>query len=47
MTFDPPAANASQLRLARQEQPDGPGMVRCWLQAEPARQLPQMKKERP
>lgn len=44
LAFDPPAANASQLRLARQEQVDGPGMVRCWLQAEPARQLPQMKK---
>jgi pimeloyl-ACP methyl ester carboxylesterase len=44
LAFDPPAAAASELRLARQEQADGPGMVRCWLQAEPARQLPQMKK---
>ena len=42
--FDPPAAAASDLRLARQDEADGPGLVRCWLQAEPARQLPQMTK---
>jgi pimeloyl-ACP methyl ester carboxylesterase len=43
LAFDPPAADASALRLARQEQADGPGLVRCWLQAEPARQLSKMK----
>jgi pimeloyl-ACP methyl ester carboxylesterase len=43
LAFDPPAADASALRLARQEEADGPGLVRCWLQAEPARQLPKMK----
>jgi pimeloyl-ACP methyl ester carboxylesterase len=43
LAFDPPAAEASDLHLARQEQADEPTLVRCWLQAEPARQLPQMK----
>ena len=44
LAFDPPAAAASDLKLVREGQADGPGLVRCWLQAEPARQLPQMKK---
>jgi hypothetical protein len=29
--------------LARQKEPDEPVLVRCWLQAEPARQLSKMK----
>jgi pimeloyl-ACP methyl ester carboxylesterase len=37
LAYDPPAAEASELRLARQEQSDEPTLVRCWLQAEPAR----------
>ncbi len=43
LAYDPPAAEASDLHLARQDQADGPELVRCWLQAEPARQLPRMK----
>jgi pimeloyl-ACP methyl ester carboxylesterase len=43
LAFDPPAANASELHLARQEYADGPDLVRCWLQTEPARQLTRMK----
>jgi pimeloyl-ACP methyl ester carboxylesterase len=43
LTFDPPASDPSQLGMVRQENPDAPELVRCWLQAEPARQLPRMK----
>jgi pimeloyl-ACP methyl ester carboxylesterase len=43
LAFDPPAANASELRLTREEHADGPDLVRCWLQTEPARQLTRMK----
>jgi len=43
LAYDPPAAEASELHLARQEQADETTLVRCWLQAEPARQLPKMK----
>jgi len=43
LAYDPPAVEASELRLVRQEQADEPTLVRCWLQAEPARQLPKMK----
>jgi pimeloyl-ACP methyl ester carboxylesterase len=43
LAYDPPAVQASELQLARQEQADAPKLVRCWLQAEPARQLPRMK----
>jgi pimeloyl-ACP methyl ester carboxylesterase len=43
LTFDPPASTASELKIARQEKADAPDLVRCWLQAEPARQLPKLK----
>jgi pimeloyl-ACP methyl ester carboxylesterase len=43
VAYDPPAETANDLKLARQEQADGPGLVRCYLQAEPARQLPNLK----
>jgi pimeloyl-ACP methyl ester carboxylesterase len=43
LTFDPPVASASDMKFARQEKPDGPGLMRCWLQAEPARQLVNLK----
>ena len=43
VAYDPPAETAGELKLARQEQADGPGLVRCFLQAEPARQLPNLK----
>src|SRR5262249_28118793 len=39
MTYDPPVVSPSELKFVRQIEPDGPGMVRGWLQAEPARQL--------
>jgi pimeloyl-ACP methyl ester carboxylesterase len=43
LAYEPPAAEASELKLLRQEQADGPQLVRCWLQKEPARQLSKMK----
>src|ERR1044072_6139226 len=35
LAYDPPAADASELHLARQKESDEPVLVRCWLQAEP------------
>jgi pimeloyl-ACP methyl ester carboxylesterase len=42
MAYEPPAATPDELRLVRQDEADGPGLVRCFLQAEPARQLPRL-----
>ena len=41
--FDPPAQTPGDLKLVRQEQADGTGLVRCFLQAEPARQMPHLR----
>jgi pimeloyl-ACP methyl ester carboxylesterase len=43
VTYEPPAEAVSDLRLIRQESPDGPGLVRCFRQAEPARQMPNLR----
>jgi pimeloyl-ACP methyl ester carboxylesterase len=43
IAFEPPAESPGELKLARQEQADGPGLVRCVLQAEPARQMPNLR----
>jgi pimeloyl-ACP methyl ester carboxylesterase len=43
LTFAPAARDASELKFARQGKADGPGLTRCWLQASPARQLPNLK----
>ena len=37
-------ADASELAIVRQETPDGPDLVRCWAQKEPARKLPNLQK---
>ena len=37
-----PAGGA--LEFVRQDKPDKPDLVRCWLQKEPARQLPNLKR---
>ena len=39
LNYDPPLAADAQLDFVRQEKADGPDMVRCWLQKEPARKL--------
>ena len=43
VTYAPAAADPSELAIVRQEKPDAPDLVRCWLQKEPARQLPNLK----
>ena len=42
LTYEPAATDPSQLSIVHQAQPDGPGLTACWLQAEPARQLPRL-----
>ncbi|HXQ50516.1 MAG TPA: alpha/beta hydrolase [Stellaceae bacterium] len=44
LTYAPPAKDASELRFVQQDEADGPGLVRCYAQAEPARQLPNLQK---
>ena len=43
LAFLPAAKDASEMKFVRQEKADGPGLTRCWLQAGPARQLPNLK----
>jgi pimeloyl-ACP methyl ester carboxylesterase len=43
LIYDPPVKDASELKFVREQKPDGPGLVTCWKQAEPARQLPNLK----
>ena len=43
LTYAPPVANAAELAFAQEDQADGPGLVRCWLQKAPARQLPNLR----
>ena len=40
LSYAPPVASASELKFVQQERPDAEGLVRCFLQAEPARKLP-------
>ncbi|OAS24456.1 hypothetical protein A5481_13600 [Methylobacterium platani] len=42
LTYDPPAAQAADLRTAREERAEGPDLVPCRLQAAPARRLPRL-----
>jgi pimeloyl-ACP methyl ester carboxylesterase len=43
LTYDPPLKESEQLSFVRQDKPDKPDLVRCWSQAAPARQLPNLK----
>jgi pimeloyl-ACP methyl ester carboxylesterase len=43
IAYDPPAQTPDELKLARQDEADGPELVRCVLQAEPARQIPRLR----
>ena len=42
LTYEPPVTPGAPLRFVRQEQPDKPDVVRCWMQAEPAAKLPRL-----
>jgi pimeloyl-ACP methyl ester carboxylesterase len=44
LTYDPPVSDPSQLNFVQQDKPDGPDLIRCWLQKEPARQLTGLQK---
>jgi pimeloyl-ACP methyl ester carboxylesterase len=44
LAYSPAAAQASELAIVQQGKPDGPDLVRCWLQKAPARQLPNLQK---
>jgi pimeloyl-ACP methyl ester carboxylesterase len=44
ITYEPAVTDPSQLKIVREDKPDRPDLVRCWLQAEPARKLPRLAK---
>jgi pimeloyl-ACP methyl ester carboxylesterase len=44
LNYVPAAASPEELNVVRQEQPDGPGRVRCYLQGGTPRQLPNLAK---
>jgi pimeloyl-ACP methyl ester carboxylesterase len=44
--FEPPVASADDIKVVRAEKATRPDQIRCWLQAEPARQLPNLAKVR-
>jgi hypothetical protein len=37
--YDPPIKAASELQTVRQDKADGPDLIPCWVQKEPARKL--------
>jgi pimeloyl-ACP methyl ester carboxylesterase len=39
MSYDPPVASSEEIKLVRQDTPDGPGLVRCFMQAGPVHKL--------
>ena len=43
MTYAPALADAAELKFVKEDKPDGPGLATCWKQAEPARQLVNLK----
>lgn len=43
LTYEPPLAPGGALEVERQDQPDKPDLVRCWVQKSPARQLPNLR----
>jgi pimeloyl-ACP methyl ester carboxylesterase len=43
LTYDPSVADASELKLVQEDEPEAPDLVRCYEQASPARQLPNLK----
>src|SRR3954469_1653200 len=42
ITYEPAVTDPSQLKIVREDKPDRPDLVRCWLQAEPAPRLPRL-----
>ena len=44
LVYSPPAASASDLQIQQQEKPEWPELCKCWMQKDPARQLPNLQK---
>jgi pimeloyl-ACP methyl ester carboxylesterase len=44
LAYSPAAGKPADLAIIQQDKPDGPDLVRCWLQKAPARQLPNLQK---
>ena len=44
LSYSPAVNDPRELAIERQEKPDGPDLVRCWLQKPPARQLLNLQK---
>ena len=44
ISYDPPLSGDAKLEFVHQEKADKPDLVRCWLQKEPARKLPNVAK---
>ena len=44
LTYSPPIKDATELKFMQQDKADAPDLVRCYAQAEPARQLPNLQK---
>jgi pimeloyl-ACP methyl ester carboxylesterase len=44
LTYSPPIKDASELKMVQQDKADAPDFVRCYAQAESARQLPNLQK---
>jgi pimeloyl-ACP methyl ester carboxylesterase len=43
LTYSPPVSDPKEIAIVKQEKPDAPGLVQCFLQQEPARQLVNLK----
>ena len=43
LAYDPPVKDAAELKWVKEDKADGPGLVTCWKQAEPARKLVNLK----
>ena len=44
LRFEPPVSSPADLTVVQADAPAGPGQIRCWLQAAPARTLPNLAK---
>jgi pimeloyl-ACP methyl ester carboxylesterase len=44
LAYAPAAAKSSELAIVQQDKPDGPDLVRCWMQNTPARLLPNLQR---
>jgi pimeloyl-ACP methyl ester carboxylesterase len=43
LSYSPPIADAKELAFVEEPNSDGPGLVKCYVQKEPARKLPNLK----